>query len=257
MHKKAVFIAVCIWKMLGTLPIVRYMASSHWMFNQLTELVEATDVANEIRLEACGLLGNITRSPAPTHSQRVGLCARLFDRDAGIATAARQALSYAVSSLEVREAVIDARGLDYLAELLASPNTGVREWTRGLLVDLGFHRDKCGYAHLKKATWISLVPRLDSSWSWQSALSDWDPIYWVLKIFAGGGEMGIPRRGINREVLVCKREVKERRRRWASNQLVIEYLPLNRARNFESSVMACSVTAQAFYGCSAPRRVPN
>ncbi|KAJ7491420.1 armadillo-type protein, partial [Mycena galericulata] len=155
------------------------ITSQEVVFNQLTELAGATNVVNEIRLEACGLLGNIAGSPAPTHSQRVGICARLFsllhDRDDSIATEARQALSYAVSSGKVMDAVMDAQGLNYFGELLASPNTDVRDWTRGLLVEIAFRGDEHADP-VKLYTWILSVLRGN----------DPDFIQGILPVLTGG-----------------------------------------------------------------------
>ncbi|KAJ7436969.1 armadillo-type protein [Mycena galericulata] len=107
------------------------------------ELVNSTGIANTLRIDACGILGNVVASPAPTHSQRTELCRSLVslirDKDIRIAAAARGAISSAASTLKAAEAAIDAGVLEYLSEILGSPNGYVREWPRKLMTDLASH----------------------------------------------------------------------------------------------------------------------
>ncbi|KAJ7437918.1 armadillo-type protein [Mycena galericulata] len=113
------------------------------VLSQVVELVNSTGIANTLRIDACGILGNVVASPAPTHSQRTELCRSLVslirDKDIRIAAAARGAISSAASTLKAAEAAIDAGVLEYLSEILGSPNGYVREWPRKLMTDLASH----------------------------------------------------------------------------------------------------------------------
>ncbi|KAJ7456235.1 hypothetical protein B0H11DRAFT_1009354 [Mycena galericulata] len=92
------------------------------LLHQLVELAGSADVAINVGVEACRLLGDVAVSPATPHSKRVALCVSLVsllrDKDDEIIAAATETLSYATSSFEVADAVIDAKAQDYFSELL-------------------------------------------------------------------------------------------------------------------------------------------
>ncbi|KAJ6502785.1 armadillo-type protein [Mycena vitilis] len=110
---------------------------------QVVELAISADVAKTLRLEACGILGNVVVSPASTHAQRTELCRPLVsllrETDLEIAAVVRGAVSSAASTLKAAESLIDADGLDYLSQLLASPDRHDRAEGRKLITNLASH----------------------------------------------------------------------------------------------------------------------
>ncbi|KAJ7677017.1 armadillo-type protein [Mycena polygramma] len=121
---------------------------------QVVELAISADITNTLRIEACGILGNMVLSPTATHSQRTELCKSLVsilrDNDISVTTAARDAMS---STLKAAEASIDVDVLDCLTEILGSPDKDVRAGARQLLTKLASHpfERTCG---LRLCVWL-------------------------------------------------------------------------------------------------------
>ncbi|KAJ7677019.1 armadillo-type protein [Mycena polygramma] len=113
------------------------------VLRQVVELAIAADITKTLRIEACGILGNVVVSTTPTLSQRAELCRSLVsllrDKDIEIAAVVSGAMSSAASTLKAAKALIDADALDYLSELLASPDRHVRAEGRKLITNLASH----------------------------------------------------------------------------------------------------------------------
>ncbi|KAJ7752195.1 hypothetical protein DFH07DRAFT_522715 [Mycena maculata] len=102
------------------------------VLHQITELAGSTNTASEVRVAACGLLGNLGPPAVPLPSNfnpSAQLVLVLRDKDPEVIEAAVHALSMLSSAIEGATATIDAGVLEYVPELLQSPSKEVRRWS--------------------------------------------------------------------------------------------------------------------------------
>ncbi|KAJ7479254.1 armadillo-type protein [Mycena latifolia] len=96
----------------------------------------------QVRSHTCATLGHLAFYDSTSVNMK--LCPRLVpllrDTNLDIVQKAAEALFCIAKSPEGAQAAVDAHVLDYVADLLLSPNAGVRQWTCKLLVRLASNK---------------------------------------------------------------------------------------------------------------------
>ncbi|KAF7350485.1 hypothetical protein MVEN_01354100 [Mycena venus] len=138
------------------------LVKSPFVFNYITQMLGSPDVGAQIY--SCKLLGELARHKSTTSAiLEASICERLvsllLDGETGVVAWAVFTLSQIARWLDGAQAIVDAKALDHVVELLESSSPNIREETCELVGRLAIHGPTAS-AVLELQLCLRLVPLL-------------------------------------------------------------------------------------------------